>query len=164
MRTHRYWLPYLFSDRGSYSLSLLAKIDRHIFCSRSIVNLSCYLRNILISIWYLSCFASIGVHIFQLLSPYHWINLIVLYEYQEALKALWHAAFPNVALNGLISEQWKEMGWQGPNPSTDFRYSFVQFVNYSMSHNLHEHWKSLIKRKSLGKKKKQFESSRHLIL
>lgn len=42
-------------------------------------------------------------------------------DHQEALKALWHAAFPNVALNGLISEQWKEMGWQGPNPSTDFR-------------------------------------------
>ncbi|KAE8075896.1 hypothetical protein FH972_014579 [Carpinus fangiana] len=42
-------------------------------------------------------------------------------DHQEALKALWHAAFPNIALKGLISEQWKEMGWQGPNPSTDFR-------------------------------------------
>ena len=41
---------------------------------------------------------------------------------QEALRALWVAAFPNVALRGLISEQWKDMGWQGPNPSTDFRY------------------------------------------
>ncbi|XP_041003413.1 ELMO domain-containing protein A-like isoform X2 [Juglans microcarpa x Juglans regia] len=40
---------------------------------------------------------------------------------QEALRALWHAAFPNIAFKGLISEQWKEMGWQGPNPSTDFR-------------------------------------------
>ncbi|KAL6140001.1 hypothetical protein ACLB2K_058302 [Fragaria x ananassa] len=39
----------------------------------------------------------------------------------EALKAFWHAAFPDVALSGLISEQWKELGWQGPNPSTDFR-------------------------------------------
>lgn len=48
------------------------------------------------------------------------VNLIILYQ-QEALKALWHAAFPNIALKGLISEQWKEMGWQGPNPSTDFR-------------------------------------------
>ncbi|KAE8075897.1 hypothetical protein FH972_014579 [Carpinus fangiana] len=45
---------------------------------------------------------------------------------QEALKALWHAAFPNIALKGLISEQWKEMGWQGPNPSTDFRLLFKQ--------------------------------------
>ncbi|XP_044465699.1 ELMO domain-containing protein A-like isoform X2 [Mangifera indica] len=40
---------------------------------------------------------------------------------QESLRALWDIAFPDVALNGLISEQWKEMGWQGPNPSTDFR-------------------------------------------
>ncbi|XP_051122604.1 uncharacterized protein LOC127245645 [Andrographis paniculata] len=42
-------------------------------------------------------------------------------EHQEALKALWHAAFPGKELNGLISEQWKEMGWQGKDPSTDFR-------------------------------------------
>ncbi|KAL6136759.1 hypothetical protein ACLB2K_062054 [Fragaria x ananassa] len=27
----------------------------------------------------------------------------------------------DIALSGLISEQWKELGWQGPNPSTDFR-------------------------------------------
>nr|XP_011467800.1 PREDICTED: ELMO domain-containing protein A isoform X2 [Fragaria vesca subsp. vesca]XP_011467801.1 PREDICTED: ELMO domain-containing protein A isoform X2 [Fragaria vesca subsp. vesca]XP_011467802.1 PREDICTED: ELMO domain-containing protein A isoform X2 [Fragaria vesca subsp. vesca] len=42
-------------------------------------------------------------------------------DHREALKAFWHAAFPDVALSGLISEQWKELGWQGPNPSTDFR-------------------------------------------
>ncbi|OMO59745.1 Engulfment/cell motility, ELMO [Corchorus capsularis] len=42
-------------------------------------------------------------------------------DHQEALRALWHIAFPDVALKGLISEQWKDMGWQGPNPSTDFR-------------------------------------------
>ncbi|GFS31807.1 ELMO/CED-12 family protein [Actinidia rufa] len=42
-------------------------------------------------------------------------------DHQEALRALWVAAFPNVALRGLISEQWKDMGWQGHNPSTDFR-------------------------------------------
>ncbi|XP_047951147.1 ELMO domain-containing protein C-like isoform X3 [Salvia hispanica] len=40
---------------------------------------------------------------------------------QEALKALWHAAFPEEQLHGLMSEQWKEMGWQGKDPSTDFR-------------------------------------------
>ncbi|KAL7000344.1 hypothetical protein U1Q18_001493, partial [Sarracenia purpurea var. burkii] len=44
-------------------------------------------------------------------------------DHQEALRELWFAAFPHVALRGLISEQWKDMGWQGPNPSTDFRYS-----------------------------------------
>ncbi|WRX16669.1 ELMO domain - like 3 [Theobroma cacao] len=51
-------------------------------------------------------------------------------NHQEALKALWHIAFPNVALKGLISEQWKEMGWQGPNPSTDFRgCGFISLEN-----------------------------------
>ncbi|CAN6566495.1 unnamed protein product [Malus baccata var. baccata] len=42
-------------------------------------------------------------------------------EHQEALRALWSAAFPEEELCGLISEQWKEMGWQGKDPSTDFR-------------------------------------------
>ncbi|XP_073045269.1 uncharacterized protein [Primulina eburnea] len=42
-------------------------------------------------------------------------------EHQEALRALWAAAFPEEKLHGLISEQWKEMGWQGKDPSTDFR-------------------------------------------
>ncbi|XP_039048336.1 ELMO domain-containing protein B-like isoform X3 [Hibiscus syriacus] len=42
-------------------------------------------------------------------------------EHQEALRALWNAAFPEEELRGLISEQWKEMGWQGEDPSTDFR-------------------------------------------
>ncbi|KAH9733476.1 ELMO domain-containing protein [Citrus sinensis] len=40
---------------------------------------------------------------------------------QEALRALWNAAFPDEELRDLISEQWKEMGWQGKDPSTDFR-------------------------------------------
>lgn len=35
--------------------------------------------------------------------------------------ALWHAAFPEKELHSLISDQWKEMGWQGKDPSTDFR-------------------------------------------
>ncbi|KAH7863884.1 hypothetical protein Vadar_023031 [Vaccinium darrowii] len=42
-------------------------------------------------------------------------------EHQEALRALWDAAFPGEELCGLVSEQWKEMGWQGKDPSTDFR-------------------------------------------
>ncbi|PPS14169.1 hypothetical protein GOBAR_AA06423 [Gossypium barbadense] len=49
---------------------------------------------------------------------------------QKALIKLWHIAFPNVVLTGLISEQWKDMGWQGPNPSTDFRNKdFTGFKN-----------------------------------
>ncbi|XP_014626627.1 ELMO domain-containing protein A-like isoform X2 [Glycine soja] len=42
-------------------------------------------------------------------------------EHQDALRALWSAAFPEEELHGLISEQWKNMGWQGKDPSTDFR-------------------------------------------
>ncbi|RWV85598.1 hypothetical protein BHE74_00059291 [Ensete ventricosum] len=42
-------------------------------------------------------------------------------DHQEALVALWHISFPEIELTGLVSEQWKDMGWQGPNPSTDFR-------------------------------------------
>jgi len=44
---------------------------------------------------------------------------------QEALKALWHATYPDQELQGLISEQWKDMGWQGRDPSTDFRYTMT---------------------------------------
>ncbi|XP_048500572.1 uncharacterized protein LOC104893753 isoform X2 [Beta vulgaris subsp. vulgaris] len=42
-------------------------------------------------------------------------------EHQDALKQLWRLAFPNRALPPLKSELWKEMGWQGTDPSTDFR-------------------------------------------
>ncbi|KAG6423505.1 hypothetical protein SASPL_113903 [Salvia splendens] len=42
-------------------------------------------------------------------------------EHQEVLQALWDATFPGVKLKGMISEQWKDMGWQGANPATDFR-------------------------------------------
>ncbi|KAI3714090.1 hypothetical protein L1987_72680 [Smallanthus sonchifolius] len=42
-------------------------------------------------------------------------------EHQKALVELWNLAYPNVTLKGLVSDQWKEMGWQGVNPSTDFR-------------------------------------------
>ncbi|XP_065874948.1 uncharacterized protein [Euphorbia lathyris] len=51
-------------------------------------------------------------------------------DHQEALRSLWNSAFPGVPLEGLISEQWKEMGWQGVNPSTDFRgCGFVSLEN-----------------------------------
>ncbi|XP_010559086.1 PREDICTED: ELMO domain-containing protein A isoform X2 [Tarenaya hassleriana] len=42
-------------------------------------------------------------------------------QHQEALRALWKLAFPEEELHGIVSEQWKEMGWQGKDPSTDFR-------------------------------------------
>ncbi|KAJ6433409.1 hypothetical protein OIU84_017162 [Salix udensis] len=51
-------------------------------------------------------------------------------DHQEALRSLWIAAFPDVPLKGLISEQWKDMGWQGANPSTDFRgCGFISLEN-----------------------------------
>ncbi|KAG2324695.1 hypothetical protein Bca52824_007423 [Brassica carinata] len=42
-------------------------------------------------------------------------------QHQEALKDLWKLAFPEEELQGIVSAQWKEMGWQGKDPSTDFR-------------------------------------------
>ncbi|XP_020868687.1 ELMO domain-containing protein 3 isoform X4 [Arabidopsis lyrata subsp. lyrata] len=55
-------------------------------------------------------------------------------DHQESLKALWNVAFPNVNLTGLVTEQWKEMGWQGPNPSTDFRgCGFIALENLLFS-------------------------------
>ncbi|CAH9102512.1 unnamed protein product [Cuscuta europaea] len=42
-------------------------------------------------------------------------------EHQEALKQLWKLAYPNRELPPLKSELWKDMGWQGCDPSTDFR-------------------------------------------
>lgn len=51
-------------------------------------------------------------------------------DHQEALKALWSATYPNQELHGLISDQWKEMGWQGRDPSTDFRGAgFISLEN-----------------------------------
>ncbi|KAH7283504.1 hypothetical protein KP509_34G010200 [Ceratopteris richardii] len=41
--------------------------------------------------------------------------------HQEALRELWKVSFPGCELVDLISEQWKDMGWQGKDPSTDFR-------------------------------------------
>ncbi|KAL5203816.1 hypothetical protein ABZP36_008687 [Zizania latifolia] len=51
-------------------------------------------------------------------------------DHQEALRALWHATYPDQELQGLISEQWKDMGWQGRDPSTDFRGAgFISLEN-----------------------------------
>ncbi|KAK8971073.1 hypothetical protein KSP40_PGU003603 [Platanthera guangdongensis] len=51
-------------------------------------------------------------------------------DHQEALRSLWNASYPNEELHGLISEQWKQMGWQGKDPSTDFRGAgFISLEN-----------------------------------
>ncbi|GFZ09374.1 ELMO/CED-12 family protein [Actinidia rufa] len=44
-----------------------------------------------------------------------------LVEHQDALQQLWRLAYPDRELPSLKSELWKEMGWQGSDPSTDFR-------------------------------------------
>ncbi|KAG0458042.1 hypothetical protein HPP92_022959 [Vanilla planifolia] len=52
------------------------------------------------------------------------------HDHQESLRALWSATYPDEELQGLISEQWKEMGWQGKDPSTDFRGAgFISLEN-----------------------------------
>ncbi|XP_020211710.1 ELMO domain-containing protein A [Cajanus cajan] len=51
-------------------------------------------------------------------------------DHQDALRALWSASFPGQELQSLISDQWKEMGWQGRDPSTDFRGAgFISLEN-----------------------------------
>lgn len=42
-------------------------------------------------------------------------------EHQDALRQLWKLAYPHREIPPLKSELWKEMGWQGVDPSTDFR-------------------------------------------
>lgn len=42
---------------------------------------------------------------------------------QQALRKLWAAAFPDLPCTTLKTAQWKEMGWQGEDPATDFRGS-----------------------------------------
>ncbi|CAA6659920.1 unnamed protein product [Spirodela intermedia] len=59
-------------------------------------------------------------------------------DHQEALKSLWYATYPDQELHGLISDQWKEMGWQGRDPSTDFRLilSFISGAGFISLENL----------------------------
>ncbi|KAL8460124.1 hypothetical protein ACS0TY_031874 [Phlomoides rotata] len=42
-------------------------------------------------------------------------------EHQDALIQLWRLSYPDRPLPSLKSEVWKDMGWQGSDPSTDFR-------------------------------------------
>eukprot|EP01094_Clydonella_sp_ATCC50884_P003111 TRINITY_DN1239_c0_g2_i2.p1 TRINITY_DN1239_c0_g2~~TRINITY_DN1239_c0_g2_i2.p1 ORF type:complete len:763 (+),score=221.94 TRINITY_DN1239_c0_g2_i2:184-2472(+) len=42
-------------------------------------------------------------------------------EHEAQLMELWRAVFPDQELNSRVSEQWKQMGFQGTDPATDFR-------------------------------------------
>ncbi|GER38007.1 ELMO domain-containing protein A, partial [Striga asiatica] len=51
-------------------------------------------------------------------------------EHQDALRQLWRLSYPDRELPSLKSEAWKEMGWQGFDPSTDFRdEGFISLEN-----------------------------------
>ncbi|KAF8071076.1 elmoA [Scenedesmus sp. PABB004] len=41
--------------------------------------------------------------------------------HQDALRELWALAFPGEACEALKCARWKDMGWQGEDPGTDFR-------------------------------------------
>jgi hypothetical protein len=49
--------------------------------------------------------------------PYDATNV----AHAESLRDLWKVAFPMRDLPGMKCEEWKEMGWQGVDPATDFR-------------------------------------------
>ena len=42
-------------------------------------------------------------------------------EHEDLLLRLWKAVFPDQELKSRVSEQWKQMGFQGTDPATDFR-------------------------------------------
>lgn len=42
-------------------------------------------------------------------------------EHEAALRHLWDLAFPARLLPAMQTPDWKEMGWQGNDPATDFR-------------------------------------------
>ena len=43
------------------------------------------------------------------------------HQHEELLMRLWRAVFPDETLQSRVSEQWKQMGFQGTDPATDFR-------------------------------------------
>jgi hypothetical protein len=71
-----------------------------------------------------------------LLSSIYFGLFTVTYIHQKALEALWRSSFPGTELLGLVSDQWKEMGWQGKDPSTDFR-SFIPSSFQHLQFSIH---------------------------
>mmetsp|Transcript_33473 Transcript_33473/g.64113 ORF Transcript_33473/g.64113 Transcript_33473/m.64113 type:complete len:289 (-) Transcript_33473:512-1378(-) len=56
-----------------------------------------------------------------------WAGVAVMYDGQDArhaaaLRRLWELALPGRTLpESMVTPEWKDMGWQGTNPATDFR-------------------------------------------
>lgn len=42
-------------------------------------------------------------------------------EHIDMMQKLWDITFPGLRFEGLVNTKWEEMGWQGKDPSTDFR-------------------------------------------
>lgn len=60
-------------------------------------------------------------------------------EHRAALARLWTAAFPrDLPSDGGPSERWKDMGWQGKDPATDFRGGGVMGLDNLLG--LHQHF------------------------
>jgi len=59
-------------------------------------------------------------------------------EHQDLLRELWGAAFPGEPCTSLRSGRWKDMGWQGEDPGTDFRgsgyFGLVNLVDLARRH------------------------------
>ncbi|XP_038992629.1 ELMO domain-containing protein A-like [Hibiscus syriacus] len=70
-------------------------------------------------------------------------------EHQDALWQLWRLAYPNRELPSLKSELWGDMGWQGTDPSTDFRGGgFISLENLIFfAKNYPESFQSLLHKK-----------------
>jgi len=50
-------------------------------------------------------------------------------NHESLLLQLWKLSYPNVALRSRISSEWKKLGFQGTDPSTDFRGGGVFSLN-----------------------------------
>lgn len=88
---------------------------------------SSYFRNLFIHWYFVGFIWSIHPSFYK-----NSLSKLLLNITQAALKELWHAAFPGEELRGLVSEQWKEMGWQGKDPSTDFRYAHIILDHFGL--------------------------------
>ncbi|XP_058078902.1 uncharacterized protein LOC131227174 [Magnolia sinica] len=74
-------------------------------------------------------------------------------EHQDALRQLWRLAYPDRELPSLKSELWKEMGWQGPDPSTDFRGGgFISLENLIFFAKKYPDWFQRLLHKQEGRR------------
>ncbi|KAN0007101.1 hypothetical protein ACTFIU_005295 [Dictyostelium citrinum] len=60
-------------------------------------------------------------------------------EHDALLMKLWSLTYPGVKLESRVSEQWKQMGFQGTDPCTDFRamgiWGLDNLIYFAQNHN-----------------------------